>query len=161
MSCVVVVSPLVIAGWPVITAAVTAAVGAMGFSVAQSAAAATNPHISLTERQQQPTRSKVDIEVADSEILQETIANDKIVVDRADGVRAVFTRDERGALKLCMEGESVSKAELQRIGEELIARVTQQFVYHRVVTELKQRNMTIVDESISADRTVKIRVRNL
>ena len=94
-------------------------------------------------------------------ILQDAIANQKIVVQRADGVRAVFTRDERGALRLCMEGENVSKAELRQIGEELINRVTQQFVYHRVVSELKQRNMTIVDESVSADRTVKIRVRNI
>jgi hypothetical protein len=159
MSCVVVVSPLVIAGWPLITAAVTAAVGAMGFSVAQSAAASARADVSLKEKQ--PTRSKVDIEVQDSEILQDAVANDQVVVTRPDGVRAVFSRDERGALRLCMEGESVSKSELKRIGEELIDRVTQQFVYHRVVSELKQRNMTIVDESVSADRTVKIRVRNI
>jgi hypothetical protein len=89
------------------------------------------------------------------------MTNQKIVVERGDGVRGVFTRDERGALRLCMEGEAVSKAELQRIGQELIDRVTQQYVYHRVVTELKQRNMTIVDESVSADRTVKIKVRNI
>src|ERR1700744_1172800 len=117
MSCVVVVSPLVIAGWPVITAAVTAAVGAMGFSVAQSAAAATNSQISL--RNPEPTKSKVDIEVADSESLDRRLAQDRAVVQRDDGVRAVFSRDERGALKLCMEGESVSKSELHRIGQEL------------------------------------------
>ena len=159
MSCVVVVSPLVIAGWPIITAAVTAAVASMGFSVAQSAAAATNTDVSLRERE--TGKTKVDIEVEDSEVLQDAVANDKIVVTHPDGVTAVFTRDERGALKLCMEGEAVSKSELKRIGEELINRVTQQFVYNRVVTELKQRNMTIVDEQVSADRTVKIRVRNL
>jgi hypothetical protein len=159
MSCVVVVSPLVIAGWPFITAAVTAAVGAMGFSVAQSAVGSANAEISLKQRL--PTHSKVDIEVEDSEILEDAVANDQVVVTRPDGIRAIFSRDERGALKLCMEGESVSKGELKRVGEELIQRVTQQFVYHRVVTELKQRNMTIVDESVSADRTVKIRVRNI
>jgi hypothetical protein len=38
--------------------------------------------------------------------------------------------------------------------------VTQQYAYHRIVTELKQRNMTIVDEHVSEDQTVKIRVRN-
>ena len=158
MSCVVVVTPLVIAGWPIITAAVTAAVASMGFSVAQSSAAATR---AVVEAAKGETKNAVDIEVEESEILADAMTNQKIVVERGDGVRGVFTRDERGALRLCMEGEAVSKAELQRIGQELIDRVTQQYVYHRVVTELKQRGMTIVDEQVSADRTVKIRVRNL
>jgi hypothetical protein len=75
-------------------------------------------------------------------------------------VRAIFTRDARGALRVCMEGTGQSKSELRRLGQELIDRVTQQYVYHRVVTELKARNMTIVDEELSEDRTVKIRVRS-
>ena len=158
MSCVVVVTPLVIAGWPVITAAVTAAVASMGFSIAQSSAAARAAAVEAVRQEKQKT---VDIEVEESEILADAMTNQKIVVERGDGVRGVFTRDERGALRLCMEGESVSKDELRRIGQELIDRVTQQYVYHRVVTELKQRNMTIVDESVSADRTVKIKVRNI
>jgi len=158
MSCVVVISPLVIAGWPIISAAVTGAVASMGFNIIQSASAATNPHMELRNRLQGTTR--VNIELEESEILQDSVADERIVVER-DGMRAIFTRDERGALKLCMEAEGVSKSELKRVGEELINRVTQQFVYNRVVTELKQRNMTIVDEQVSTDRTVKIRVRNL
>jgi hypothetical protein len=75
-------------------------------------------------------------------------------------VRAVFTRDARGALRVCMEGTNHSRSELRRLGQELIDRVTQQYVYHRVVTELKARNMTIVDEEVAEDRTVKIRVRS-
>lgn len=155
MSSVVVLTPLVIASWPVISAAVTAAVASMGFNVAQAAASATPEY----ERPAAATRQRVEMELDESEILAES-RDEKIVVER-DGIRATFSRDARGALKLCMEGESVSKSELKRIGEELVNRVTQQFVYHRVVTELKQRGMTIVDEQVSADRTVKIRVRNL
>ena len=159
MSCVVVISPLVIAGWPIISAAVTGAVASMGFNIIQSSSAATNPHLELRNRTQGMTR--VNIELEESEILQDSVADERITVDCGDGTRAIFSRDERGALKLCMEGEGVSKSELKRIGEEMINRVTQQFVYNRVVTELKQRNMTIVDEQVSAERTVKIRVRNL
>ena len=36
-----------------------------------------------------------------------------------------------------MEGKGLSKAELRALGEELMGRVTQQYVYHRIVTELK------------------------
>ena len=157
MSCVVVVAPLVIGGWPVITAAVTAAVSSMGFSVVQSGMEATNTNIRVN---QEKTKQRVEIEVDESEVLQDAIATNQIVVER-EGMRAIFSRDARGALKLCMEGESHSKADLKRMGEELINRVTQQFVYHRVVTELKQRGMSIVDEQVTADRTVKLRVRNI
>ena len=155
MSSVVVITPLVIAGWPVISVAVTAAVASMGFSVVRAAAA--QPAVAAAKGE---GRNKVDIELDESEILASSVSNEQIVVER-DGICATFSRDERGALKLCMEGESHSKADLKRIGEDLVNRVTQQFVYHRVVSELKQRNMTIVDEQVAADRTVKIRVRNL
>jgi hypothetical protein len=155
MSSVVVVAPLIIAGWPVITAAVTAAVASMGFTVVTGASAGL-PALPTTK-----VRNKAEIEVEDSEILADTAAvGGEMVVER-EGVRAVFSRDARGALKLCVEGESKSKSELKRIGEELLGRVTQQYVYHRIVTELQDRNMAIVDEEVAADHTVKIRVRNL
>jgi hypothetical protein len=153
MSCVLVLTPLVIAGWPVVAGAVTAAVTSMGFNLVSSGSEA------VAEKRSTKTE-RVEVELEESEILAEAMTNQRVVVER-DGMRAVFTRDERGALRVCMEGEGYSKAQLKKTGEDLINRVTQQFVYHRVVSELKQRNMQIVDEQVSADRTVKIRVRNL
>jgi hypothetical protein len=152
MSSVIVIAPLVIASWPAISAAVTAAIGTLGFTLAR-AAAGTKAAASAG------TVNRAEIEVEDSEILGATGVEQTIVVERA-GVRAIFSRDARGALKVCMEGQNHSKAELQRIGEELLGGVTQQYAYHRIVTELKERNMTIVDEEVSADRTVKIRVKS-
>jgi hypothetical protein len=153
MSSCIIVTPLIIAGWPVITAAVTAAVGSMGFSVL--------PLSPVNREAQQKSRNRAEIDVDDSEVLSETgSVGGELVVER-DGIRATFTRDARGALKLCVEGEGHSKSELKKIGEDLIGRVTQQYAYHKIVTELQQRNMTIVDEEVAADRTVKIRVRNL
>jgi hypothetical protein len=84
---------------------------------------------------------------------------EELVVER-EGVQVIFSRDARGALRLCVEGEGHSKQELRQIGQEVLDRVTQQYVYHRVVTELKERHMTIVDEEVSEDRTVRIRVRS-
>jgi hypothetical protein len=152
MSAVVVVTPLVIASWPVVTAAITAAIGTMGFSIAQQGEL-TRPNIR--------SRTRTEIDVEDSEILAESGGlSEELVVER-DGLVAVFTRDERGALKLCLEGEGFSKSQLRELGEELIGRVTQQFVYHRVMTELKERHMNVVEEEVTEDRTIKIRVRNL
>lgn len=153
MSSVIVITPLIIANWPAITAAVYAAIGTMGFVAArQSAAAAVAAGVSETNR--------TEIEVEESDILQDMGGTGQELVVEREGVRAIFSRDARGALKVCMEGEGHSKGELRRIGQELIGRVTQQYVYHRVVTELKQRNMTIVEEAVEEDKTVRIRVRN-
>jgi hypothetical protein len=150
MSTVVVLTPIIITSWPAITAAVTAAVSTMGFAVAKHGQTELAASEKTTE----------EIEVEDSEILQDAAGIDQEIVVERENLRAVFTRDARGALRICMEGTGYSKAELRQIGQDMIDRVTQQYVYHRVVTELNERKMTIVDEEVAEDRTVKIRVRN-
>lgn len=151
MSTVMVIAPLVIANWSVISAAVMGAVGTMGFVAVSERERERNTGSNLT---------RTEIEVEDTEILDAASGSGEELVVERDGVRAIFSRDGRGALRVCMEGERISKSELNRIGQELIGKVTQQYVYHRVVTELNARNMPIINEEVGADQTVKIRVRN-
>jgi hypothetical protein len=152
MGACLILTPLIIASWPAVTAAVTAAVSSMGFSLAQG---------NNAERQQAQAASRVEMAVEDSEILKEGGATSERLVVERDGVRAIFSRDARGALKLCMEAKGRSESELRQLGDELIGRVTQQYAYHRIVTELKKRNMTVVDEQVTQNQTVKIRVRSV
>jgi hypothetical protein len=147
MSAMIVVTPLVIGNWPVIAAAVTAAVSSMGFAAVRDQTVGVDAQ----------TKIKTEIEVEDSEVFAEGMPQ-AIVVER-DGVRAKFSHDESGALKLCMEGDHLSKSELRRIGEELIGRVTQQFVYNKLMTEMQSRHMNVVDEEVTEDRTIRIRLR--
>ncbi|QDT97147.1 DUF1257 domain-containing protein [Gimesia aquarii] len=151
MSSVIVVAPIIIANWPVITAAVAAGVGSLGFSVVNTAELQS----ALSENM-----TREEIEVENSEVLDGSAGTGEQMVVVKDGIKATFTRDARGALKLCMEGKGKSKSELRQIGEELMGRVTQQYAYHRVVTELKERNMTIVEEGMTETESVKIRIRN-
>ncbi len=151
MSSVIVLTPIIVAGWPVITAVVSAAVGTLGFSAVQGVEA---------EKSQAAGTTREEIEVNNSEILESAGGRGEEIVVQREGVRAVFTRDSRGALRVCMEGRGCSKAELRRLGQELVDRVTQQYVYHRLMTEMKQRNMHVVSEEVAEDRTVTIRVRN-
>lgn len=153
MSSVILVTPLIIANWSVISAAVLGACGAMGFSVASGA-------VSGMRAKSGSSVTRAEIEVENSEVLADAAGTDEEMVIEKNGVRATFSRDARGALKVCMEGIGYSKGQLKQIGQELMEQVTQQYVYHRVVTELKDRGMPIVHEEVEADRTVKIRVRN-
>src|SRR5438045_7282971 len=97
MSSVVVITPLVIASWPVIMAAVTGAVASMGFNVVR----ASSPQTPVLD--EVSARSRVEIDVQDSEILEGAVGSEQIVVEK-DGIIATFSRDARGALKLCMDG---------------------------------------------------------
>jgi hypothetical protein len=154
MSTVLVVAPIVVANWPAITAAIAAAMGAAGFAMTQH-------HLEEVDIGQRSTsKERAEIEVENSEILAGGAGvEQKIVVER-DGITATFTRDARGALRVCMEGKGHSKAQLKQIGEDLIGRVTQQYAYNRLMTEMKERNLTVVHEEVDEDRTVRIRVRN-
>jgi hypothetical protein len=147
MSAMIVVTPLVVGNWPVIAAAVTAAVSSMGFAAVRDESIVTTGE----------TTTRTEIEVEDSEVFAEG-GPQEIVVER-DGVRAKFSHDESGALKLCMEGDHLSKHELRQIGEELIGRVTQQFVYHKLMTEMQSRHMNVIEEEVTENRTIRIRLR--
>jgi hypothetical protein len=152
MSTVLVVTPLVVASWPLMSAAITAAIGTMGFAAAQN----KGPRV----RQIAGSKANAEIELEDSEILAGTAGTGEQMVVERDGIKAIFSRDARGALKLCVEGSGQSKAELKRIGEALVGRVAQQYAYHRLVSELKERQMTILEERVGADQAIHIRVRN-
>ena len=152
MSSVLVVTPLVVASWPLLSAAITAAIGTMGFAASQH----QGPRI----RELAGSKTRAEIELEDSEILAGTAGTGEQMVVERDGIKAVFSRDARGALKLCVEGSGQSKAELKRIGEALVGRVAQQYAYHRLVSELKERQMTILEERVGSDQAIHIRVRN-
>jgi hypothetical protein len=151
MSTCIVLAPIIIANWPAIVAVVGAAVGTLGFSAVQHCEAEISDANEATRE---------EIEVENSEILANTAGRGELIVVEREGLRATFSRDGRGALRVCMEGHGHSKAALRKIGQDLVDRVTQQYVYHRMMTELKQRNMHVVSEEVAEDRTVKIRVRN-
>src|SRR3954471_22505850 len=152
MSTVLVVTPLIIAAWPTLTAAISAAVGTMGFAVTQKA----TPQV----RELQDAVNRTEIELDNTEILEGSEALGETLTVEREGLRAVFSRDARGALKLCLEGSHLTKEQLHELGETLVGRVTQQYVYHRVVSELKEREMAIVEERVADDQTIKIRVRH-
>ncbi len=156
MSTVLVIAPMISAAWPVLAATITSAAHTCGFFV--------DSHTDRCEGSVQShsrTGSLTQLELDASHILSESLEiNDAISLER-NGVRATIRRDSRGGLQVCLQGTGETPEHLSLIGEELIGRITQQYVYHRVVTELKRRNLTIFDEELSEDRSIRIRVRNL
>src|SRR5262245_46139529 len=112
MSSVVVVTPLIIANWSVISSAVIAAAGTLGFTRASEVG--RNRGLLLGSG-----ITREEIEVENSEVLADAAGTAETMVIEKDGIKATFSRDHRGALKVCMEGAGYSKAQLREYGETL------------------------------------------
>lgn len=153
MSAVIIMTPVVIAAWPVISAAVVSAVGAMGYS-------AVSGIINEQNKLNVDVEKSVDIELDNSDVVGETMAREEELVFTKGEITLKFRRDIRGKLQICVTGQNRPDSELQRIGEEIAQKVTQQYIYNRVISELKEGDFSIIDQEVAEDETIKIQVRN-
>lgn len=150
MSTVVVLTPIIIANWPVIVAAVAGAASAMGLVAKETV---------KEEIKQQAGEQTVEVELANSEVLAQNLAAGKEVVLTKGDIEIRVGRDERGRCKVCAKGKGRTKAELKQIAEEFSQKMTQCFVYNRVATELKNKGFQMVNEEVMEDQSIRIHVR--
>lgn len=153
MSAVIIMTPVVIAAWPVISAAVVGAIGAMGYS-------AVSGIVNEQNKLNVDVEKSVDIELENSDVVGETLAREEELVFTKGDITLKFRRDIRGKLQICVTGVNRPDSELQRIGEEISHKVTQQFIYNKVVSELKNSDFSIVGQDVGEDETIHIQVRN-
>lgn len=152
MSTVVILTPIIISSWPAITAAVAGAAAGLGLMVKESVKEAV-------EEAEVDVEQSVEVELADSEVLAENLATSKeIVLTKAD-LKIRVGRDERGRCTVCVTGKGRSKTELKQIAEDFAQKMTQCFVYNRVMSELKSKNFQVVNEEVMEDESVRIHVR--
>ena len=155
MSAILILTPLIVgAGWPAITAAAAGAAVALGLTVRSTAkeeAASAEENVQV--------KNSVEVEVKNSEVLQNVATEQQIVLKAQDGVEVRVKRDARGRCVVCASGQGKSKAELQAFAERFTERMTQCFVYNRVMTELKAKGFQVTSEERAQDETVNIRVR--
>jgi hypothetical protein len=160
MSTVLIVAPVVITSWPLITAAITATVTTLGYAVAADTEQEVDQDSLECHEEEEERQVSEEFALENSEILADARNRGETLTIVNGNVRATFHRDVRGELRLTIRAVGLSKAEIRKIGEELIGRVTQQYAYNRLVTEMKERGMEIIEETVEEDDTVKIRVRN-
>lgn len=153
MSCVCVLTPVVIASWPAISSAVVAAATSMGYIVAKDK---LQGDLVIADQSEEKS---VQLEMPKSTVVGDSLARgEKITVSR-DGVSIVFSRDARGRAALCVSGEGYAEEELKSIGETMSQRVTQQYVLQRLKSEVGQQGFEIVEQEESADQSIRLKVR--
>ncbi len=152
MSTVLILTPVIIASWPAITAAVAGAAAALGMAVKHSVQESL-------EQVNAEVEQSVEVELAESQILAQNMVTGKEIVVTKDNVELRVSRDQRGRCVVCAKGLGYSKTELKQIAEEFTQKLTQCFTYNRVVSELKNKNFQIVNEEVMEDESVRINVR--
>jgi len=155
MSCVCILTPVVIAAWPAFSAAVVAAASSLGYQVAAEAANLTRASVAP-----QKSPSKIQLEIENSEVVTGSLGRDQRIAVSKDGVTVTFSRDARGKASLCVTGESHSKDELTAMGQELSQAVVQHYVYQKLMDEMSARGFSVVQEETGADRAIHLKVRH-
>jgi hypothetical protein len=154
MSTVLVLTPVIIGSWPAITAAVAGAAAALGFVTKQAVKEMVNDPLQDVEVQQE-----VEVELEQSEVVATHMKAGQEIVLNKGNVEIRVRRDQRGRCVVCATGKGLTKAELTQIAEEFAQKVTQCFVYDKVMRELKAKNFNLVNEEVMADQSIRIHVR--
>ena len=155
MSCVCILTPVVIAAWPAFSAAVAAAATSLGYSIVEEGL-----RQSQTNQVNEVGERKVSLEIAQSEIVTNQLGRDQQIKVARGGVTVTFSRDARGRAAICVTGPGHSDEELRTLGEELSQRVVQKYVYQRLTEEMKARQFLVVEEEVDENNAIRLKVRH-
>ncbi len=154
MSCVCILTPVVIAAWPAFSAAVVSAAASLGYAVVEEAKKAAE------SAAKSPLVNRVDLQVPHSQLVMDTLNRDQRISVTRDGVTVTFARDPRGKASLCVTGEGHTEAELRALGEELSQRLVQKYVYQRLKEEMRLRQFVVVEEETDQNQAIRLKVRH-
>jgi len=154
MSCVCILTPVVIMAWPAFSAAVVAAAASLGYQVAADA------NSRLPGAILEKSANNVQLEIERSEVVTNQLGRDQRIAVTKDGVTVTFSRDARGKAALCVTGNGQNADQLRVLGEELSQAVVQQYVYQKLMGEMRARGYNVVEEEVSEDRSIRMKVRH-
>jgi hypothetical protein len=154
MSCVCILTPVVIAAWPAFSAAVVAAATSLGYALVEEGVQQRHATVVSTGER------RVSLEIEQSEIVTNQLGRDQsIKVVRGD-ITVVFSRDARGKASICVTGPGHSDEELRMMGEELSQRVVQKYVHQRLMAEIQSRQFVVVEEEEDENHAIRLKVRH-
>jgi len=155
MSCVCILTPVVIAAWPAFSAAVVAAATSLGYTIVEEG---------IQQRQEgkvnQTGERAVQLEIEQSEIVTNQLGRDQRIKVTRGGVTVTFSRDARGKAAICVTGPGHSDEELRMLGEELSQRVVQKYVHRRLLDEVRARGFNVVEEEVDENQAIRLKVRH-
>lgn len=153
MSCVCILTPVVIAAWPAFSAAVVSAAVSLGYVVVEETVKHGRTVVARGS-------NSVSLEIEQSELVTSQLGRDQHISVTRNGVTVTFSRDARGKAALCVNGTGQGADELRALGQELSQAVVQQYVYQKLMDEMRARGFVVVEEETNEDRTIRLKVRH-
>jgi len=153
MSCVCILTPVVIAAWPAFSAAVVAAAASLGYTIVEEG-------VKQSQAGSVSETGKVTLEIEQSEIVTNQLGRDQRIKAMRGGVTVTFSRDARGKASICVTGPGHADEELRAIGEELSQRVVQKYVHRRLMDEIRTRGFNVVEEEVDENNAIRLKVRH-
>jgi hypothetical protein len=155
MSCVCILTPVVIAAWPTFSAAVVAAATSLGYTIVEEGIQRRQ-----TSQIAEAGEREVTLEIEQSEIVTNQLGRDQCIKVVRGGVTVTFSRDARGKASVCVTGPGFSDEELRALGEELSRRVVQKYIHQRLLDEIRARQFVIVEEEVDENQAIRLKVRH-
>jgi hypothetical protein len=155
MSCVCILTPVVIAAWPAFSAAVVAAATSLGYTIVHEAVQENQ-----TANASEVGERKVNLEIEQSEIVTNQLGRDQRIRVTRNEVTVTFSRDARGKASVCVTGPGHADDELRAIGEALSQRVVQKYIHQRLLEECRARQFNIVEEEVDENNAIRLKVRH-
>lgn len=149
MPCTMVcLTPVLIAGWPVVVSCLTGVAAALGFSTVQSD--------EEENRQETAVGNQVEVELEGSQVLEGFTGREEVFVK--EGITFIFSANRDGRLVLCAQGD-FSKEELGQKARQFAGKLLQAYSYHKAVSQLKQSGFIISQEQVQADQQIHMTLR--
>jgi hypothetical protein len=155
VSTVLILTPVIIASWPAIAAAVGTAAAALGLAAKEHAKERAEAEVNVTSAED----LSIEVELEDSQALGESVGAGQEIVLTKGTIELKVRRNAKGRCVICAEGAGHTKEELKGIADEFAQKVTQCFVYNKVMSELRAKGFQVVDEEQMADESVRLHVR--
>jgi hypothetical protein len=155
MSCVCILTPVVIAAWPALSAAVVSAATSLGYEIVADAKLQSQATAALN-----PSSGRVQLDIPNSEVVTGQLGRDQRITVSRDGITITFSRDNRGRAGLCVTGKNYTDDQLRAAGEELSSRVVQRYVYQRLMDEMQARDFAVVEEEVDENHAIRLKVRH-
>ena len=156
MSTVLILTPIIISSWPAISAAVGSAAAALGLALRESI---RDERLAKTSPSAQVDSKAVTLELADSQVAAEAVAQDREIVLTRGAITLTVRRNAKGRFEVCAAGAGHSEMELEAVAREFSQKMAQCLVYNKVLTELRAKGFQVVEEEQMEDEAIRIHVR--
>ena len=151
MSAFFIVTPVLTnIAWPVLSSVIVSALANIGYSAVKGKSRVK------TEVKE---KEEVELDLKNASAIGETLGEEEELVMTKGDITLAFRKDIDGKCKINVCAEGKSREELKKIGTEASNQIIQAYIRQKVLTELKQKGFSVVQEEKDGTGTIKLRVR--